>query len=224
MTVPNGLIIQGLGLELIQGEMCLVLQNGLLNELPRLSSAYSGWDLSLSQQLQNEQLEPMHLEQPAGFFPGHRRSMINLPKEMYPCISTMAYQSSRNAAEDGDQYEGNQVTVYIEGIVKGETEGEVNRAVQRYAEACHNVLVDSRTINNCVSSVPPPTVTIYDEVDRTEGQALGDGFNDAAGSVWWWQAFRLQYTLFTLHTYRGSQTMPVPPDGIRQSLLPAGTY
>lgn len=213
------IVLRGMGLERIQAEVTMVLASGLGAELDRMSQQLSGWDHFVATQLGNSELAPFHLEHPVTYFPGHRRSMIDQPKESYPIVTVLAYNFRRDPERDGDQYDAGIVSTYVEGIVKGATEGIVNRAVQRTAEACHNVLKDSLNVNGCVSEVPVPGATIYDEVDRPVGTDPDGGFADGSGDVWWWQAFRLNYEFPTVHTLHGVNTPPAPQEGVSQDTL-----
>jgi len=217
-------MLRGIALERIQAEVMLLLQAKLPDELVRISQAYSGYDQRIAAQLSDAELGPMNLEPPVSYFPGHKASAIGLPKEQYPIVYGMAYRSVRDALRDADQYDARLSYMYVEGIVKAETQGVVNRAVQRYAEAVHNVVSDSGNVNGIVHEVPVPEITIYDEQDRPSGGATSDGFVDGSGDVWWWQGFRLEWAFPTMHTFGGRQTKPLPADGLEDAALPAGTF
>jgi hypothetical protein len=218
------IILEGTGLERIQMEIVLLLTAQLPEMLAAYQQSWSGYDHSVEMALGDADFGAFTIEPPVNLYPGHRESMISMPKDQYPCISCFAYNWVRDSDSDGDQYESGTASVYVEGIVKADTEGVVNRAVQRYAEATHRVILSSRTINGIVFEVPTPSLTIYDEVDRPIGKASDDSFADGTGPVWWWQAFRLDYRLSTHNNFGGLQGGFGAPGGVTDPSLVGGTY
>lgn len=132
------------------------------------------------------------------FYMGHRPSLIEANIDAYPNVSVMSYRANPSI-DQGDQYDGFSVTVYIEAIVidgpkdqqspgfDREAEDLVNRKSQRMGEAIHQVMVDNQTLAGYSFQLDtPPTLLITDCFRRRELTSHGDDF--------YWQMVRLEYT------------------------------
>lgn len=131
------------------------------------------------------------------FHLGHRPSLIEAPIDEYPNVSVMAYQS-QPAADQGDQIESWDISLFVEIMVKSpgtdsrnrdelhHTEEIVNKRIQRTTNAVVNVLQRNKTLGGTVLEVKtPPAVTVTDAFLRRE--------QSGHGPVWLWQGARLEF-------------------------------
>jgi hypothetical protein len=195
-----------LGLERIAREIQILLINNLNTALDVEDAKWTTLDQELNEALLIPYVKCTsdHVET-KNFYVGHKPSLIEAPVE-YPNVSVMAYQNVPSR-DQGDQYEGNTITAFIESMViegpypqepdgafNREAEDVVNRKVQRMLEAIHNVIVSNRTLGGIVFEITgPPTVIVTECLRRREGPGSGPDY--------YWQMVRLEYTVNKISAY-----------------------
>ena len=181
---------RGIGLELIQRKVCLILFEELNDEFTLQEQLWEDRDKEWNQ-ITGQDLGVTNLEKvkPEHFYPGHRPSLIEkLPKPNYPNVSVMAYQG-RPPASVIDQTTNFNVNVDIELMVKSEkSESEVDRRSHRSVEEIHQVMVRNESLGGfSMGWENDPIVQLTDIFSRREDKG--------AGKVWYWQANRIRYSL-----------------------------
>lgn len=179
----------GIGLELIEREIALILFNNLNTEIDAQQAKWVARDVEWNDLTAQEPSEVIiELVEPQNFHKGHKPSLIeNPPRENYPNVSIMVYEA-RPTLDIIDQASNFNATVDIEVMVKGDNELEVNSRIHRTVEAVHQVLVRNETLN-CLSIgwENDPIIQITDIFKRREDTSYGRD--------WWWQASRMRYVL-----------------------------
>lgn len=181
---------RGIGLEIIQREITLVLFDNLNDEISAQETLWElrdkTWNKATGQDIGGTSLEKVKSE---NFHSGHRPSLIEkLPKENYPNISVMVY-TGRPTNMSIDQATNFQIRTDIEIMCKSvKSESEVDRRIHRTAEAVHQVLARNESLNKTsIGWENDPTVQITDIFKRREEKG--------GGKDWYWQAARISYYL-----------------------------
>jgi hypothetical protein len=190
-------------LEGLQDQMCRIMIEELNDEIAEIDAAREQADQDLYEVLGLTVTLPITCEPVVLFHPGHRPSLIQAPKEMYPNLSVMAYRDVTRQSNDDDG-SWHDTTVSIETMVKAIAlpEGEkftrenqaaeelVNRRVQRTAKAIHNVSLRDRTLGGFL---------VGTHLGDTPNRNIGDVFvrrdKDGTGDRWLWQGARLDYSI-----------------------------
>jgi hypothetical protein len=126
---------------------------------------------------------------------GMRMTLVEAPVESYPNICVMAYDA-RDAGDDAqlDHADVFNDLVFVEVMVKAETEALANDRCQRTADAVVKVLRRNRTLDGLVVEIPTrPRVVISDLFPRRSDAGAGD--------LWWWQGARIDYTVMKPAVY-----------------------
>ena len=183
------LVESGTGLELLQLEVGKVLYENLNNEIDQYQSEWQTRDAewqSLSG-LGDPGVVVEYFED-QNFHLGHRPSLIlnDVPKESYPNIAIMAYES-RPTDQIIDQATNVIAAIDIEFMVKSETsELEVDRRTHRTLEAIYQVMINNSTLNGKILGWDnEPTTQISEVFLRLEDLTHGEH--------WYWQGARLRY-------------------------------
>jgi hypothetical protein len=181
---------RGIGLEIIQREIALILFDELNDEIEAQSELWElrdkDWNKTTGQDIGGTKLEKVKSE---NFHQGHRPSLVEkLPKPNYPNISIMVY-AGRPTNFSIDQATNFQIRADIEIMCKSEkSESEVDRRIHRTTEAVHQVLTRNENLNRTsLGWENDPTVQITDIFKRREQQG--------GGKDWYWQAARISYNL-----------------------------
>lgn len=178
----------GIGLELVQRQITLVLYNELNSAIDDQQTLWQSRDQSWNELTGND---PDYVEleyvEPDHFYPGHKPSLIENPTpENYPNISVMCYQG-RPSPEVFDQASNFIITCDIESMVKGASEAETDARTHRTTEAIHNVMVKNNRLDGLISGWDnDPIVQITDIFKKKEENSYGE--------YWFWQAVRIRYT------------------------------
>lgn len=130
-----------------------------------------------------------HIES-ANFHEGHRPSLIKAPISEYPncCVwCVRAIPTAESALMDhGASYND---LLYVEIMVKaspGEDEEDVNRRIERTAEAAHICLMRDPSLGGKVTGFSSePTLNLSDVFVRRE--------RTSTGPQWYWQGARIEY-------------------------------
>jgi hypothetical protein len=179
----------GVGLELIERKISLILFNELNDEIDLQQEKWvdrdSEWNILTGQEPSYVEVE--HVE-PNNFYQGHKPSIVkNAPIAKFPNVSVMVYQA-RPLTSVIDQASNFSVTVDIEMMVKGENEYVVNARVHRSVEAVHQVLVRNDKLGGLSFGWDnDPIIQITDIFSRKE--------NTSHGEDWLWSASRIRYNL-----------------------------
>lgn len=194
-----------IGLERIAREALVLLVNNLNTELEAEDAKWVQLDKDLAAELGIKPVSCISNKvKNENFYMGHRPSLIEAPVEKYPNVCAMAYRSAKSG-DQGDQYEGHQIRLYIEAMVVDgpyaqaqelDRKGEdlVNRKVQRMTEAIHNVMVSNRTLGGIVlelHDVPSAEVSECFRRRQTKGH----------GNDYYWQMVRLDYNVNKISAY-----------------------
>lgn len=180
-----------LGTEIIQREAIVILYNDLNDKIASMNQIWEEEDDNFWSQL-NRGNEDWFVEKidDKNFYAGIIPSLINSSIENYPNVSTICYMATPTVSED-DNAEIYQNVLAVEVMVKSiNSEQEVNSRIQKTLDAIHLVFMDSldnRTLNNTVSPLGAPKLTIGDVFVRREKTVRGDR--------WYWQGGALEYTV-----------------------------
>ncbi len=195
-----------IGTERIAYEALMLLANNLNAAVDVEDAKWTALDQALATKLTIESVPCVSNNVEAkNFFLGHRPSLIEASVEGYPNVSVMADQAMPSA-DQGDQYEGWQIRLWIEAMVidgpydplfEGyERKGEdlCNRKAQRMIEAVHNVIVSNRTLNGVVEEISdPPRAFLSNCFVRSD--------ETSHGSDYFWQMVRLEYVVRKIAAY-----------------------
>jgi hypothetical protein len=179
----------GIGLELVERKVALVLFNELNDEIDLQQDKWvdrdEEWNILTGQEPSYVEVE--HVE-PENYYQGHKPSLVkNAPIERFPNVSVMVYQGRPNTSII-DQASNFNVTVDIELMVKGETEHLVNARIHRTVESVHQVLVRNDKLGGLSFGwSDDPIIQITDIFLRKE--------NTSHGEDWLWSAARIRYNL-----------------------------
>lgn len=189
--MAHALVERGFGLELVEREACLVLYRDLNTELDAQQALWTQRDIDFKSEIGHGPYE-VTLEYVAdeNFNYGHRPSLIENPaKPNYPNVATMAYESNP-IPQPIDQGTNTRISLDVEIMVKSEIdELEVNRRIHRTLEAVHQVFMRNQNLNGVIMGFDnDPNVIITNVFLKPD-----------EGSVWYWQAGRLRYSV-TRHT------------------------
>lgn len=129
---------------------------------------------------------------PGNFHEGHRPSLIKADIDKYPncCVWTVrAVPAGESANSDHTSIYNN--LLYIEVMVKAnpdEDEEDVNRRIERTAEAVHICMSRDLSLGGKVSGLSSePSVNLSDVFVRRE--------RTSTGPQWFWQGARLEYAV-----------------------------
>lgn len=179
-----------ISLEDVQRQGFLVLFDNLNSALAEVEAMRAVQDEALAIHTGREYV-PTAIEMiaPDNFIEGHRPSLIGAPVEAYPNVSVMANLATPAPGTDQlDHQEAFSLALFVEVMVKSATsEEEVNRRVQRTAEAVQLVLSRHSTLNETVSGLGTATVEVSDVFTRKERTAYGPH--------WYWQGARIRYAV-----------------------------
>lgn len=184
------LLDEGIGLEELGLSVFKTLHAGLNDQIAVEEARWAVNDADLATLL-HRTYDPVTIEPipDENWHLGMRESLIEAPVDWYPNVAVMAYQAS----DAGDLIQLDQADfyndlVFVEVMVKGEDEILVNRRCQRTADAVVKVLRRDRTLGGVVTEIATrPRVVISDLFPRRE--------NAGAGTRWWWQGARIDYTI-----------------------------
>lgn len=177
----------GIGLELIQRHITLILFNQLNTEIDAQQQLWESRDANWNAQTGKDP-DYVLIEQiePDNFHCGHRPSLIENPSpDNYPNASVMVYQS-RPSEDVFDQASNFSITCDLEIMVKGPDEFQTDARTHRTIEAVHNVLTKNDRLDGMTSGWEnDPVIQITDIFKKKEENSYGD--------QWFWQASRLRY-------------------------------
>lgn len=202
MTVYMG---KELGLERIQYEVLVLMINNLNTALTAQDALWSTLDADMATL---RGVDPIIVTSdhvlPENFYPGHKPSLIEAPTDKYPNICVMAWNSGESS-DQGDQYEGNLIDVYIEAMVidgpfpqaqefDPTAEDRVNKKVQRMTEAIHNVMISNRTLGGITFEISDsPRVVLTECLRRRAIKGHGEDY--------YWQMVRFDYSINKISAY-----------------------
>jgi len=178
-----------LSLEAIQREAIKILYANLNDKISEMETTWQSEDYDLLTGLDRESIEWTVEEISAeNFYPGIVTSLINAPLDKYPNCSAICYTASPTFSSD-DTADGYFCRLNIEIMVKSEKdEVEVNTRMHKTLDCAHLVLLENRDLNNLVSHITGPKVSIGDVFVRTEGRGQGPR--------WFWQGGVLEYDVY----------------------------
>lgn len=190
---------RGIGLELIQREITLVLYENLNDELDLQQEK---WEERDNEWAQITGLEPAYVllehVEAQNYHQGHRPSLIlnDTPRESYPNVSVMAYQA-RPTEDIIDQGTNYNFIIDVETMVKSETsEAEVDSRIHRTCEAITQVLSRNESLNGkSYGWDEDPIVQLTDIFTRDELVSHGE--------KWFWQGAKIRYNM-TRHSVLAS--------------------
>lgn len=205
LTGNRGLLEDQIGFETIGRASRLVLAMGVNDHISKQAERWGQEDLALQSlgfdpgvgQIEVQPVPIPHIHE------GPHKSILEMPPEGFPCITTSAYVSVPSG-EQFDQIDSSDITLFVETyVIAGPVpdgmdtayETIVHRRIQRTTEAVHAALRNNMTLLGTVNPMAqPPRGGIGDSswMRRQEG---GSGpRNLLHGS-------RLQYTLQRLAAF-----------------------
>lgn len=165
-----------MGMETIQREALIVLIKTLNEELPHQDEIWAPLDQELAE-LREIDYMPITVEPvaPSNFYSGHQPSLINGPMDKYPNVSVMTDRAGESPFESIDQGSSYRNRLWVEFLVKGVNEEEVNARTQRMADAVNICMMSNQTLNGRVAGFDgPPEVILTEVFYRKEKTSYGD--------------------------------------------------
>jgi hypothetical protein len=179
-----------IGLEFLQRQAFRVLFENLNGVIEEIESYMALSDEEIST-LTGREYVPTTIERidAANFYEGHRPSLMDGSVERYPNVAVMAFNASANDDDDLDQLDSYRDLLTVEAMVKSlNSEEEVNRRIQRTAEAVNITLLRDQTLGGIITGfegVPAVEVSNVFKAKSSKGY----------GADWLWQGVRLDYVV-----------------------------
>lgn len=174
----------GTQLEEITRAATLLLHDSINDAVRELAEHNAAADTAFAIALGKQEYSEMPAPYVRGenVFPGHNPELVERPKDGFPNLSVMAYNST--SAPDPaqmDQLDANSVQLFVECVCRHDDPFVLNCLVQRLKEAVHLVLVSDATLGGLTDGHRgAPTVTIFnvEPVDNDGGR--GEGYIQGA--------------------------------------------
>jgi len=184
-------------LEAIQRKALTTLYENLNDKIQSLEATWQTEDESLYDILGLGNPEwNVELIDSENFYPGTIPSLIDAPINKYPNVCTICYIGNpRNSDDDTGELYTDRLAIEIM-VKSGSFDSEdiesrlnherlVNTRIQKTLDAAHLTILDNRTLDNLITYLPAPRITIGDLFVRTVERGQNTKF--------YWQGGALEY-------------------------------
>lgn len=192
------------GLEDLQRATFWVFFEGMTNSLAEMETYWKQRDLDFDSRV-GTTLAPTTLEPipPANFHEGHKPSLLTGSPENYPNLCVFAMQA--NPAPESAKYD--QIDAWfdnllVEIMVKGLTEDETNRRIQRTAEAAVLCVRRNPMLGGASYGLNTPPTIIIGDLFAVRSSSQGGAYpgqpgssGDPNGGRYVWQGAQIQFRI-----------------------------